>query len=191
MLFFLMATEGDPQAIALADYYTEHKNVLYSTALQILRDPYLAEDAIQETFINLYRYQSAFTKVPENKRKGYLLTMVRNQCYTFLKKADRERDLTEKTALDAEPDFLGYFDVEEIILAGETKERLAKAMRKLNDVQQEILICRYYYDLSGQEIADMLGISVGSVWSRLHRAMKKLGEIMREESDNDEYVSAP
>ncbi len=181
-MLILMMLAASEQGDFFLEYYTKYRKSLYATAMNILKDPYLAEDAVQEVFIKLNKYSIAFEKVPEGKRKGYLLTMVRNQAYRMTAKEKKEREITENEMVDF--DFCGYFDVEELVLSSELTAMMTSAIEKLCDSHQEILICRYYYDLSGAEIAEALDVSVGIVWSRLHRAMESLSKIIRKELDD-------
>ncbi len=72
----------------------------------------------------------------------------------------------------------------EQILKREANERLHAAVALLTDDQQQILSLKYFFDLSHQEIADALGISVGNVAVRVHRAVNELRAMLREPSES-------
>ncbi len=160
----------------LLSYYEQYKHLLYYTAQSILHDSYRAEEAMQETFINLARYRERFMEVPENKRRSYLITIVKNQCYLMAEGAKRQKTvpLEETTVME----LANYIDVETLVVANETKRRLKEALLSLADEDRQILILRYYHECKGTEIAEIMGISHGAARMRLHRAMKHLGEII-------------
>lgn len=172
------------QEDVLLNQYHRDKQLLYAAALGILHEPQLAEDALQEAFINLAKYRPRFLQVPEEKRRSYLLAVVKNQCFLL---AEREKRITPFPADETESWALaGWIDVESLVLSEETKAMVAKALESLEDSQRQILILRYYHDCGGQEIANLLGISHSAARMRLHRAVKKLGNIIKQEVETSE-----
>ena len=182
MLFFTLA-EPEEQAFFLP-YYLRCRGRLYAVALDAVKDHDLAEDAVQDVFIQLCKYRATFERVPEDKRDNYLVTMVRNRCF-FLREQE-SRLPTVPLPEDGDLQCAQYFEPDAVLARGEARALLLRAIERLPAAQREILILRHEYALSGAEIAQMLNVSVGAVYMRLHRAMQALGAIVRKEMSDDE-----
>jgi RNA polymerase sigma-70 factor (sigma-E family) len=161
--------EGEVTAL-----YREHALGLGRLAYVILGDKAAAEDAVQEAFIGLYRrwdhlYDPA-------KALPYLRTSVLNQCRLALRKAKRvPRDevvlATQVFATSAES----------AVLSAEQRREVAAATRGLPRRQREVLVLRFYLELTDAEIAHELGIGQSTVRSTLHRGLSALGIALKEE----------
>jgi RNA polymerase sigma-70 factor (ECF subfamily) len=148
-------------------YYT----FVYRLALSILDDPDEAEDATQETFIsailNLDRYRG------ESSFKTWLYSIALNTCRGQLRK--RKARYAMRTtwqalqSLKAKPP-----TPEQSAMQSETDALLWEAVDSLDEKHRLPVILRYAHSLSVPEIAHILGISEGTVHSRLHYARRKL-----------------
>ena len=106
--------------------------------------------------------------------RAWLLTIVRNTCYTWLHQ-NRRADSTE--LFDEEihsPELSGGADPEIQVLASADKETLRRALEELPDVFREALVLREIEGMSYKEIADVTSVSLGTVMSRLARARTRL-----------------
>jgi RNA polymerase sigma factor (sigma-70 family) len=124
---------------------------------------------------------------------AYLRVSVMNGCRTALRNRSRLRlwsgagsgsgdDLDEavKAGL-ADPARLAE-SAEASALLGEEQRTVAAALRKLPRRQREAVVLRYYLDLSVEETAQVMGVSLGTVKSATHRALTAVGRTLREES---------
>ena len=145
----------------------------------------MAEDAVQEVFISLTRHEDAFRQVPEEKRRNYLIAMVRNQSYAMRRELQKQ-DMAAAACAEEESSSAEYFDVEHLVQVKERTEILFRCLGQLDEEKQELLLLRYYYHLSGREIAERMQLNQSTVWTRLHRAMKELGALVRKELGEDE-----
>lgn len=146
-----------------------HLDAAYRLARWIVRDDADAEDVVQEAYLRAFRF---FDDVRGDVRP-WLLTIVRNTCYSWL-----ERD--RKLAAAADPDF----EVAEIEDRGPSPEarlvreddaaRLHEAIGRLRPEYREVVTLREFEGLSYKEIAEVTGASLGTVMSRLSRARQRL-----------------
>lgn len=164
--------------------YEENKRYLYAVALSIMKDAYRAEEVIQEAFLLMTRNSHKIRAVAAGKRRGYLATLVRNLCYAMLEK--EKRCFTVPLTEVSERDLCDYFDGEPLMRAEDNRQLLLHGLTCLRESEREIILLRYYYDHTGEEIAALLGISHDAARQRIHRALKKLGGIVKEELKHDD-----
>ncbi|MGB5193691.1 MAG: sigma-70 family RNA polymerase sigma factor [Polyangiales bacterium] len=140
-------------------------------------DPSTAEDVMQQTFLSVYQQAASFRA--EASVRTWLLTIARNTAFRLHGKTQRE-DLVEEplTQLGVQAG-RGSDDPEAIAIASERKGALRRAMASLSAEDQEVLILRDLEGLRGSEAAEVLGISLRALKSRLHRARLRLAASLR------------
>jgi RNA polymerase sigma-70 factor (ECF subfamily) len=148
-----------------------HLDAAHNLAKWLLRNEQDAQDAVQEAFLRAFK---SFGGFHGSNGRAWLLTIVRNTCYTLLKK-NRVADLTpfdeEIHASDDES-----VSAATILERSEDAELIREAMDELPAEFREILTLRHQEGLSYKEIADIAQIPPGTVMSRLARARGKLKE---------------
>ncbi len=154
---------------ALEQLYTLFHTDLYHYALKITEQPDLAEDAVQDVFIDLWNYRKQITNI--HSPKFYLIRSLRNQCLKLIKKQNRLTDFTAATAVS--------FIIEPVELQLKTdndfvKKAIETAMHKLSPRQREIIYLKFYNNLDYEELAEVLEINYQSVVNHIHKAMIKL-----------------
>ena len=143
-------------------------------ALYVLKDYQEAFDVVQEVFIKAMREPRFFDA--EFKMKAWLFRVTSNLCFNIVR--DRRR---RSNILDSMPKMRELeADQFELLFTDERQKRILEAMDRLTGDHREILMLRYYSDLSYVEIADVLGIKLGTVMSRLSRAKTRLMEVLDE-----------
>jgi RNA polymerase sigma factor (sigma-70 family) len=150
-----------------------HLDAAYSLARWLTRNDQDAQDATQEAFLRAFRF---FDGYQGGNMRAWLLTIVRNTCYTWLQQ-NRKVDSTE--LFDEEihsPEISAGADPESQVLASADKETLRRALEELPDVFREALVLREIEGMSYKEIADVTSVSLGTVMSRLARARTRLRE---------------
>ena len=151
-----------------------HLGAAYNLARWITRNDQDAEDVVQESYLRALKFFGGFRG--ENSRP-WLLTIVRNTCFTWLRQ-NRLSDLT--TELDEEIHHMepARGNPESIFLAAAQSELVRKAIEELPPEFREVVILREMEDLSYKEIADIASIPVGTVMSRLARARSRLQKLL-------------
>lgn len=143
-------------------------------------DRALAEDLVQETLLRVlhaigqYRYPRPF--------KPWLYAIATNLARDHYKRAEmRYSDSASDDPMQWESANDPTDGIEERLLSASEAQRVATAVSTLADHQRETIVLRYYQDLSLAEIADALGIPVGTVKSRLNLGLKRLRVSLRDE----------
>jgi RNA polymerase sigma-70 factor (ECF subfamily) len=155
------AQRGDEVAFALITQATHGR--FKQVAYRILRDRYLAEDAMQQALVDIWRKLPTL-RDPEHF-DGWSYRFLVHACYREAREYHRSyRDLPGEREL-VTPD--GTWAVND-------RDEMERAFRRLSLDHRAIVVLRYYLDLTIEDTADALGISLGTAKSRLNRAMAKL-----------------
>jgi RNA polymerase sigma-70 factor (ECF subfamily) len=168
---------------ALAELYDRFGRVAYGLAFRILRDRALAEDAVQEGFMNAWRTADRF--MPERaKASTWLLTLVHRRAVDLVRREDRRR----VEPLDASFDAASDASAEQDAWLRFERERVQAALRRLPDQQREALELAYYGGFTQSELAERLGQPVGTIKSRMFAGLARLRELLAE-PDHDDRTS--
>ena len=159
---------------ALAELYDRYGRAAYGLALRILRDQALAEDAVQEAFLAVWRTASRF--VPEKaKASTWILTLVHRRAVDIVRREQRRR--TETLDRAPEPSVEG---VDEDAFLRLQRERVQTTLRQLPDTQREAIELAYYGGLSQSELAERLGQPLGTIKSRMFTGLSRMRELLEE-----------
>lgn len=131
-----------------------------------------AEDLAQQTFIRLYRYRSSYEKTA--KFTTYLYLLARQVRIDEVRRILRQQKIRE--SLKAEAKFQESLPRESE--APVAADDLQVALAKLTEAHREVIVLGMLQELPYQEVADILGIPVGTVKSRMHHALKELRIIL-------------
>jgi RNA polymerase sigma-70 factor, ECF subfamily len=141
----------------------------YNLARWLTRNEHDAEDVVQEAFLRAYRFFPSFRG---GDARAWLLAIVRNACWTWLR-VNRSREVA--TALeDADEPVDAAASVEEDLVRRADAKRLRRALEELSAEFREVIVLREFEELSYREIAEVAGIPIGTVMSRLTRARRCL-----------------
>jgi len=156
---------------ALEQIYTYFHSELYHYALKITSQVDLAEDALQDVFVDIWTHRSKLGSI--HSVRAYLLRSVRNQCLKLLKRQQRFTDITDAGSFDLIlPEELRLVDPSQSI-----KQAIATGMTKLSPRQREVIYLKYYNNLDYEELAEVLDINYQSVINHIHKAMLKLRDM--------------
>jgi RNA polymerase sigma-70 factor (ECF subfamily) len=167
-----LVARADEQA--LAELYDRFGQVAYGLALRIVRDPALAEDAVQEGFLAVWR--SAGRYVAERaKASTWVLTLVHRRAVDLVRREQprRAEPLSEPPAEPAG-------DTEEQAWLTLQRERVHEALRALPDKQREAIELAYFGGFTQSELADRLGEPLGTIKSRMFSGLARLRELLGE-----------
>lgn len=164
------ARRGDETAFGVL--YERHRDLVFRFAYRLLQSAEIAEEITHDCFISLLEAPQRFT--PDAQRaslRTYLCAIARNLAFKRLRGVDHETPLEQWSEHLATPDAVGPLQQ---VLAAEISEAVRKAVAALPLLQREALILFEYEDLSLAEIAEVGGVDVNTVKSRLHRARESL-----------------
>lgn len=164
---------GDTHALDML--YTRYGPAILSYLSARLYDRALAEEVLQDVMLAVWR--SAATFRGESKVLTWLLTIARNRAINTMRKHQVAQtpldDVFELQSTDTGP--------QEKVEKHHQAQAVRAALRHLPEMQREILELVFYHQLSGAEVADVLGINAGTVKSRLHRAKEALRRVLYSE----------
>jgi RNA polymerase sigma-70 factor (sigma-E family) len=164
--------EADAATAAVTALYREHALSLIRLAHIMLGNRAGAEDVVHDAFCGLYRRWEHLAD--KDKALGYVRSSVLNGCRTALRRG-RLASLVaayQPSAISAEA----------AVLSSEERREVVLALRRLPERQREVLVLRYYLDLSDEQIAADLGISPSTIRSTRHRALASLERLLGEPS---------
>ena len=174
----LVATLARGDERALGHLYDRHGRVAYSLALRVLRDPDLAEDAVQEAFLTAWRTAASFD--PRRARaSAWLFTFVHRRA------VDIVRARTHGTVPFAEPrpaeEPCSPAAEDEAALLDD-RRRVRGALDSLPSPERSVVELAYYGGLTQSEVAQILDLPVGTVKSRTFTALARLRSLLGEEA---------
>jgi RNA polymerase sigma factor (sigma-70 family) len=164
---------GDEQA--LAALYDRFGGVAYGVAFRILRDGALAQDAVQDAFLAAWRTAAAFDPA-RGSASTWLLTLVHRRAVDVVRREERRR----ADSLDDVPVAAGDATDETAELR-EQRRAVQGALAQLPDDQRQALELAYYGGLSQSELAERLGVPLGTIKSRMFAALGRLRELLGEQ----------
>jgi RNA polymerase sigma factor (sigma-70 family) len=167
-----LVARGDEAA--LAELYDRFGRVAYGLALRIVRDATLAEDAVQDAFLAAWRTAVSFDP-GRGKTSTWLLTLVHRRAVDVVRREERRR----ADPLESDPTS-GGDSTDETAALREQRRAVQSALSRLPPDQRQALELAYYGGLSQSELAERLGVPVGTVKSRMFAALAKLRDLLGE-----------
>ena len=147
-----------------------HLNAAFNYARWLTRNDADAQDLLQDASVRAFRFFSTFRN--DNPR-AWLLTIVRNTWYSRVaQQAARPRVTEYDEMADPRPDH--HPDPEALLLRQQTVDRVRKAVDSLPVDFREVIVLRELEGLSYKDIAEVIGVPIGTVMSRLSRARERL-----------------
>ena len=171
--------KGDVQAFRqLVERYEDR---IYGLACSILGDSEVAKDAAQEAFIRVYKALGKFEG--RSSFYTYLYRITTNVCLTFAQREQRRPDRVSIEGMQEASDialdrFLGTDEPQNDIERIGLREEIQKVLDHLSPDHRAVVVLKDIEDLSQEEIADVLDVSVGTVKSRLSRARTRLRDLL-------------
>jgi len=176
-----LAQQGSPAAYE--ELVTKYQPKVYSMALSFTRNREAADDLAQEVFLKVFRSFRTFKK---GARLGsWLYRVTYNASIDHLRKKGAAPEPVEDDVLErlsgsghglhqsAPP------DPAEAAETGQIQDRIARALETISPQERAVFVLRHYEDLMLKDIAESLGLSIGSVKSYLFRAVRKLQKELR------------
>lgn len=162
---------GDAEAFE--SLFNRYERLVYRTAYLITGDREGAGDIMQEVFVAVWKGHRTF-----DSKKGKLTTWLHritvNKCFT--KRSKRRMDflsLEKEEAKGCCPDDPPDLP-DDIVVSKEEYEGLMKALSSLDTKHRSVLVLRFFNELSYDEIAQVAGVSLGTIKSRIHYALKMM-----------------
>ena len=170
----VVALTARSDEVALAELYDRLGRAAYGLALRVIRDEALAEDAVQEAFLAVWRSAGSFL-AEHGKPSTWILTLVHRRAVDLVRREERRR--TDPLDELAQP--TGEATDEEAWLRAQ-RQVVQEALRKLPPDQREAIELAYYGGFTQSELAERLGLPLGTIKSRMFAGLRRLRELLAE-----------
>lgn len=167
--FFFTALESDADRQEFASIYNQYHTQMENTAIKILGSQSDAEDAVQNAFMQVIRHFEKIYQIPCDELPFWLISIVKNEAYMFLRKQKRTVSLEDWDDFsDQSVDVMDYVG-------------LVDLFAKLPDTYRQVLEMKCLLGYSSKEIAAHLGITESAVGTRASRGRQLLKGILDKE----------
>ncbi|MEO9965568.1 MAG: sigma-70 family RNA polymerase sigma factor [Reichenbachiella sp.] len=165
---------------AFEELVARHKSRVFTTIYLIVKDKYVAEDLLQETFIKVIKTVKSGKYNEEGKFLPWVLRIAHNLAIDFFRKDKRYPTIVME-------DGSGVFNTlafsedsaESVQIKQDTNALLKKLVQELPEVQKEVLIMRHYMQMSFQDIAESTDVSINTALGRMRYALINLRKKMQ------------
>ena len=173
LAFYMSLVDDENEKKIIEELYNSNKQTMYSIALSCLHNPQDAEDVVHEAFLVAIKKSKKIFSIPFNKRIPFLDVIVRNKCYSVLRRkkltdSENEEKMTRK---EVSP--------EEIVISDIECKHLIQLLNDLPEGQKDVMYL-IRLGFTTEEIALSLSISENAVRNRIFHARKNI----REKLDN-------
>jgi RNA polymerase sigma factor (sigma-70 family) len=165
-----LVARGDDAGFA--ELYDRYERLAYGLCRQILRDETLAQDAVQEAFITIWRSASRFSSERAPAR-AWIMTLVHRRAVDLVRHHERRR--AEQLPQHEEA---GDAGADETVWLRLQRERVRDALRQLPDQQREAIELAYFGGFTQSELAERLGQPLGTIKSRMFSGLARLRELL-------------
>jgi RNA polymerase sigma-70 factor (ECF subfamily) len=168
------ASKGDK--VAFGQLVEAYQTPVYNLAYRMLNNPGEAEEAAQEAFIRAFTRLESYD--PSHKFSTWLLSITSNYCIDQLRKRRAlllsiDEPLPPHPALHSD----GSKGPEAQVMNSEQQEMVQSLLSELQPDYRQAIVLRYWYELSYDEIAEIMDTTVSAIKSRLFRARRQLAEV--------------
>jgi RNA polymerase sigma-70 factor, ECF subfamily len=172
----LLAACADGDEQALGSFYDRFGTVAYGLALRVVRDAALAEDAVQETFLTVWRQAATFDR-SRGTASTWILTLVHRRAVDLVRNQARFNALPDQLEMKGRQAVVAESADDDVALRGARRE-VQRALATLAKAEREVLDLAYWGGLTQSEIATSLDIPPGTVKSRTFSALARLREAL-------------
>lgn len=175
---------------AFAELVNAHKDKLFTNIYMIVKDPDIAQDILQDTFIKAVNTIQSGRYNDEGKFFPWISRIAHNMAIDHFRKQKRyPTTLMDEgfNVLDTAEFAEGSFEDRKI--EEETHTQIRELIQTLPDAQREVLVMRHYMEMSFQEIAESTGVSINTALGRMRYALINLRKQISKINENANYVS--
>lgn len=171
----LMAAVGRRDALAFRELYDATSAKLFGFALRIVVKRELAEEVLQESFVNIWNNASSY-QAGLAAPMTWMTTIVRNKAFDMLRRIDHtveiDADTFDKGVMEA-LESTNPTPIEALQMSGDAKA-LAKCFSRLEGLHRQAIALAFYHDLSHSEVAEQMKLPIGTVKTWIRRGLERL-----------------
>ena len=164
----------ETRAVRFEQVVLPHLPAAYNLARWLVRSDQDAEDVVQEAYLRAFKF---FDGYRGGESRSWLLTIVRNSCYSWLQR-NRARELTDPIDDSHEEALIDFANPELRLLREADAQMVREALAGLPLEFREVMVMREMEELSYKEIAAIADLPIGTVMSRLARGRKRLYSLL-------------
>ncbi len=175
----LVAASLSGSQLACRELVERFQRPVYNLIVRMIRDPALAEDLSQDTFVKAFTHLSTFDA--KYRFASWILKIAHNTAIDYLRRHTRAPaslddgdDGEARTTMDRSSP-----DPAALLARKELAQALDEAIDRLKPDYRKVVVLRYQEELEYEEIAQVLSMPIGTVKSYLHRARRELAEMVR------------
>jgi len=165
----LMAQVRSGVGEMLGVLFERYQVPLFNFYLKLTGERAVSEDLVQEVFFRILKYRQSYR--PETPFRAWMYQIARNARVDFLRRQRPETGF--------EPEMSPAFEPPDSAQEAQESALLRRALMRLSEDKREVLVLSRFQDLKYEEIAQLLGCEVGTVKTRVHRALQELREIFQ------------
>ena len=169
----LLRRIGDGDEEAFRALYRRYGGAAFGLAVRIVKQDFLAEEIVQETFLALWRGAGAYDPTRGSVRT-WLLSSIHHRAVDGVRREEAHQRRAERVTRETLPGPDVADEVAESLDLGQDRKEVRRALRTLPAQQREVLQLMYYGALTQTQVAERLGLPLGTVKSRCLLAMRKL-----------------
>lgn len=167
--FFLAVLESEADKEKFIEIYNQYHGLIEKTAIRILKNQQDAEDAVQNTFVQIIRHFEKVFEIDCKNLPFWIISIAKNESLMILRKKNRTTQLEDWESISKEAESVSDYN------------ELVQLFSKLPETYRVALEMRVLLDYSGKEIAQKLGLSESAVNTRISRGRALLKEIVERE----------
>ena len=160
--------------------FNQYADIMYKSALYVLRVRILAEEAVQHAFLRIVQYLDRVKQIPPEDLKSYLAAISRNAACDLYRAEKKEASISSSAHLSPETK-----DPLKVLIEQYDEKELINQMKMLDEKYASVLILKYVYGMENWEIAFRLHISNAALHKRVTRAKRMLKNLLQGGAHHD------
>lgn len=177
MLAGLLVLDTEEERSKFEKLYDRYKYIMRQVAVDILKDNYLAEDAVHEALIKIAKNFSKVGDIESVKTRNFIIIIVKNTARTIWEKESKYIKIDEIEMLKESQE-----DIQEEVLRKISLEDMIEAIDSLPAIYKETTMLHWLEGYSITEVANILDISVNTAQARIKRGRKIVENLLKERS---------
>ncbi len=175
-LILAMARGGDVDAFNRL--VAIHQDAVYGFSMSLTRQPSMADDVTQETFISAFR---SISKMRGDNVRGWLLRIARNKAYDYFRRQNRRREssVDAEDAVFAERLTSDGPSPADVAMNTELRDAIEHCVGALSHEHREVIVLIDFQGTSYDDASEVCGVNVGTIKSRLNRARRRVRDCLR------------
>lgn len=168
---------------ALDILYGRYATPVYSLALHMLKQPPLAEEVTQDVFLNIWLKAVSFN-AERGQPRSWIMSVTHHRVIDVVRSRRRTTSMTDPEGYETlERIPSGGASVESQVQQNLDRERIMQALTTLPESQKEVILLAYFEGFSQSEMAERLGLPLGTIKTRVRLAMQKLRAVLQQDDD--------